>query len=88
MRHPIFLTTLFILLTAFPCQAQQDESELPLANGDTLSLPEGMQQHEIDSLLYEWNVRKFLSFDDSCQTSDENPTFTSDNHYMVDLCKI
>ena len=42
---------------------------------EALQLPEGMQTQEIDSLLRNWAVRNFLTFDDSCQTTGENPHF-------------
>ena len=50
-------------------QAQQTSEE------DALQLPEGMQQQEIDSLIKDWATRNFLTFDDNCETTGENPTF-------------
>ncbi|MCR4920746.1 MAG: transglycosylase SLT domain-containing protein [Bacteroidaceae bacterium] len=56
------------------------EATTSTADADSLALPEGMQQHEIDSLLYEWNIRNFLTLDDSCETSAENPTFAPEEY--------
>lgn len=46
-----------------------------VAEGDSLVLPEGMQIQEIDSLLRDWSVRNFLTFDEHCETTGENPVF-------------
>ena len=70
-----YLSISLLLLTPLTASAQED---VTLSDADTLSLPEGMQQHEIDSLLYEWNVSKFLTFDQACETTNENPTFSPD----------
>ncbi len=64
-----------LFLGSQPMSAQTDEETL---TEDSLVLPEGMQPREIDSLLHEWNVRKFLSNDDSCHSTGENPTFPAE----------
>ena len=74
MRYHIILSLGIALTLAMPLAAQETATDTT-ADTDSLSLPEGMQQHEIDSLLYEWHIRNFLSFDDSCETTGENPTF-------------
>ena len=65
--------SLLLLLFAFsPFQllmGQEAEED------STLVLPEGMQQKEIDSLLVEWQNRNFLFFDESCETTGQNPEF-------------
>lgn len=42
-----------------------------------IDLPEGMTS-EIDSLLQEWNAKNFLTFDENCETTNENPDFSKD----------
>ena len=74
MKHHIILSLGMALMFALPLTAQEATADTS-ADTDSLSLPEGMQQHEIDSLLYEWNIRNFVAFDDSCETTGENPTF-------------
>ena len=54
-------------------------AEEPLA-ADSLILPEGMQAHELDSLLNDWNVRSHLTADDSCNATGENPQFTEEEY--------
>ena len=78
MRHHIILALGMALTLALPLTAQEATTDTPTADTDSLSLPEGMQQHEIDSLLYEWNIRNFLAIDDSCETTGENPAFPSE----------
>ena len=47
---------------------------------EEIVLPEGMQTQEIDSLLKEWNIKNYLLFDDSCETTGENPTFEPEEY--------
>lgn len=67
-------------------KAQVRVAEEPLA-GDSLILPEGMQAHELDSLLNDWNVRSHLTADDSCNATGENPQFT-DEEYISRLSRL
>ncbi len=57
-----------------PVQAQTDST----AQNAPLILTQGMQQAEIDSLLNDWNTKRFLAPDENCHTTDENPTFSSE----------
>ena len=69
-----FFVILFLLLapcTLLPCMAQED---------DNIVLPEGMQAQEIDSLLSEWQARSYLLFDESCETTGENPEFDAETY--------
>lgn len=56
-------------------QEAEESKETIVAEADSLVLPEGMQIQEIDSLLRDWSVRNFLTFDENCETTGENPTF-------------
>lgn len=68
-----FFVILFLLLApcTLPCMAQED---------DNIVLPEGMQAQEIDSLLSEWQARSYLLFDESCETTGENPEFDTETY--------
>ena len=68
-----FFVILFLLLVpcTLPCMAQED---------DNIVLPEGMQAQEIDSLLSEWQARSSLLFDESCETTGENPEFDAETY--------
>ena len=68
-----FFVILFLLLVpcTLPCMAQED---------DNIVLPEGMQAQEIDSLLSEWQARSYLLFDESCETTGENPEFDAETY--------
>ena len=81
MDKKIFITfiTVFIWLGCGTLNAQVRVAEEPLA-ADSLILPEGMQAHELDSLLNDWNVRSHLTADDSCNATGENPQFTEEEY--------
>ena len=68
-----FFVILFLLLVpcTLSCMAQED---------DNIVLPEGMQAQEIDSLLSEWQARSYLLFDESCETTGENPEFDAETY--------
>lgn len=53
---------------------------------ESIELPEGMT-YEIDSLLMEWHSKNYLSFDENCESSNENPTF-SDEEYIDRLKRL
>lgn len=81
MDKKIFITfiTAFIWFGCGTLNAQVRVAEEPLA-ADSLILPEGMQAHELDSLLNDWNVRSHLTADDSCNATGENPQFTEEEY--------
>lgn len=81
MDKKIIITfiTAFIWLGCATLNAQVRVAEEPLA-ADSLILPEGMQAHELDSLLNDWNVRSHLTADDSCNATGENPQFTEEEY--------
>lgn len=64
------LLILPLFCTGNACLAQTTDE-----NPEGLILPEGMQPHEIDSLLSDWQTRHFLFFDDNCQSTGENPQY-------------
>lgn len=69
-----------LLLLLAPCStlhvsAQETEDYEDYIDETTLILPEGMQTQEIDSLFLDWQTRNFLAFDESCETTGENPEF-------------
>lgn len=69
-----------LLLLLAPCStlhvsAQETEDYEDYIDETTLALPEGLQTQEIDSLLLDWQTRNFLAFDESCETTGENPQF-------------
>ena len=71
----ITLSLMLALFPFHPVSAQEEEDTDDYIEDATLELPEGMQTQEIDSLLLEWQTRNFLSFDESCETTGENPEF-------------
>ena len=69
-----------LLLLLAPCSAlhvsaQEEEDYEDYIDETTLALPEGLHTQEIDSLLLDWQTRNFLAFDESCETTGENPQF-------------
>lgn len=73
----IFPTLLLLLApcSALHVSAQEEEDYEDYIDETTLALPEGLQTQEIDSLLLDWQTRNFLAFDESCETTGENPQF-------------
>ena len=47
---------------------------------EEIGLPEGMTSREMDSLLHEWNVRNYLTYDENCETSSENPSYEKEEY--------
>ncbi len=79
-HHYILAILLTLLVTCFPhtTLAQEENTTDTLCN--SLELPEGMQAHEIDSLLSNWQTRNFLTFDESCETTGINPEFDAQTY--------
>lgn len=79
-HHYILAILLTLLVTCFPhtTLAQEENTTDTLCNN--LELPEGMQAHEIDSLLSDWQTRNFLTFDESCETTGVNPEFDAQTY--------
>ena len=46
---------------------------------EVIDLPEGMTS-DIDSLLHEWNVKNYLSPDENCESSNENPEYSKETY--------
>lgn len=57
------------------------------ADDTEANLPEGMQAHEIDSLLRAWQIRNFLTSDERCETTGEVPTYQPEE-YMKRLRRL
>lgn len=65
-----------VVIGFVPAMAQEEEEEDEVMVADeAIVLPEGMQSQELDSLLMEWTARSFLTFDEKCETTGENPEF-------------
>jgi len=88
MRHIRNLIASILGLIPVLTMAQVQTDTLQEATDSTETvLPEGMQSREVDSLLNEWNTRNFLIFDEQCETTGENPTF-SDEEYIHRLGRL
>lgn len=86
----IFITTALVFTSFVPAMAQDiedddeeyfDDEEIVInkANGDEeiIEVPEGMML-ELDSLLSEFNAKKYLQIDTTCHMRDVNPVFDID----------
>ena len=76
----LFLFLLLAPCSLLPISAQEEDDLEDYVEDVTLELPEGMQMQEIDSLLYDWQTRNFLSFDEACETTSENPQFDAQTY--------
>ena len=80
-KIPCILVLLLFIFSPFNLLKAQEEDDFEdYIEDSTLELPEGMQMQEIDSLLSDWQTRNFLSFDESCETTGENPEFDAQTY--------
>ena len=79
MNSKLYSILLFLLFSFSPFHLlmAQEEEEF---QDSTLILPEGMRTEEIDSLLLEWQTRSYLLFDESCETTGQNPEFDAETY--------
>lgn len=81
MKKRIGTLCLSLCLTAVSMYAQDnitvhdDETD----QDEVIDLPEGMTS-DIDSLLHEWNVKNYLSPDENCESSNENPEYSKETY--------
>lgn len=80
MNSKIYITLLLLFAPLSMVMAQEDNDIQDGLQDSTLMLPEGMQQQEIDSLLLDWQTRNFLLFDESCETTGQNPDFNAETY--------
>ncbi len=73
---------LLTLMTITAARAQNDISVYNERTGrnEEITLPEGMTTAVSDSLLREWNVRNYITTDDNCEASTENPEFSKEEY--------
>ncbi len=76
MTYKRLLLALAICIPFLPAKAQEEITAYDEITGknEVIGLPAGMTE-ELDSLLTDWHNKNFLSFDENCESSDENPTF-------------
>lgn len=79
-HHNTLIILLTILATCFAHTTLAQEEHTTDTLNNSLELPEGMQAHEIDSLLSDWQTRNFLIFDESCETTGVNPEFDAQTY--------
>ncbi len=70
------------MLTPMSALAQEDITVHDERTGqdEEIGLPEGLMSNELDSLLNEWNAKNYLTFDENCETSNENPTYSKEEY--------
>ena len=71
------LTIGMLLMLPFAAKAQNEITihDDRLGQDEQIGLPEGMMANELDSLLHEWNAKNYLTFDENCETDNQNPVF-------------
>ena len=79
------IITVGVCLTlSVPCIHAQEEKitvhDERTERDEEIGLPEGMTSREMDSLLHEWNVRNYLTYDENCETSSENPSYEKEEY--------
>lgn len=73
------------LCLILPCLSAHAQQEITvhddrIGEDEQIGLPEGLMSNELDSLLHEWATKNFLTFDEDCEASNENPTFSKDEY--------
>ena len=76
MNYKLYLFLLFTFSPFHLLMAQEADD----FQDTSLELPEGMQEQEIDSLFLDWQTRNFLFFDESCETTGQNPEFDAQTY--------
>ncbi|MBQ8968362.1 MAG: transglycosylase SLT domain-containing protein [Bacteroidaceae bacterium] len=76
------LTAALLLILPLCTTAQSEISVVDDKTGKTeeIGLPEGMMSNELDSLLREWHTKTYTSFNEDCETNNENPTYTKEEY--------
>ena len=76
------LTTGLLFMLSLTATAQTEISVYDdnIGQDEAIGLPEGMMSNELDSLLREWNAKNYLTFDENCQSTGENPTYTKEEY--------
>ena len=70
-----YLSILLLSVMAISASAQKDITVFDENTGkeETISLPEGMLQEELDSMMRQWCARTYLTYDSaSCESTGEN----------------
>ena len=80
MSYNKVYSILFLFFASWTVAFAQEEDILDNVEDFTLELPEGMQIQEIDSLLSDWQIRNFLSFDETCESTGLNPVFDAETY--------
>ena len=70
-----------IVLSPLTAMAQTDITVHDERTGkeESIGLPEGLMDEEVDSLLREWSTKEYLAFDENCETG-ENPEYTKEEY--------
>lgn len=82
-RH--IIVGLSLICTSLTGYAQNEENKNTAQDNLTeqeeeIGLPEGMKSYELDSLLREWNVKNYLTFDGTCEGNGENPVYSKEEY--------
>ena len=73
------------LCLILPCLSAHAQQEITvhddrIGEDEEIGLPEGLMSNELDSLLHEWATKNFLTFDEDCETNNDNPTFSKEEY--------
>ncbi len=81
MTHRLFLLGLALCISLSYATAQNEVTVYDDLTGknEIIDLPEGMTEG-LDSLLTDWHTKNYLTFDENCETTDENPVFPKETY--------
>ncbi len=82
IRKTLTTLGLSLVLSNLTAVAQNDITVYDDKSGQSeeIELPEGMRSDELDSLLREWNTKNYLTFDENCEASSENPVYSKEEY--------
>lgn len=81
MKKKILSLVCIAALCAGPAMAQNDITihDEQTGKDEVFDLPEGMT-YQIDSLLKEWNIKNYVTTDENCESSSQNPEYSKEEY--------
>lgn len=74
--------TIALLCLASLAQAQNNITVYDdnIGQNEEITLPDGMSDAALDSMLNEWNTRNYVTFDENCEAGLQNPEYSKEEY--------
>ena len=80
IRNTLIIGLTFVFSHTAVAQNEITVHDDRIGQDEQITLPEGMLSVEVDSLLRAWNNRNYLTPDENCETSNDNPVFEKEDY--------